>query len=265
MFEYYKITENIYVFYKKNDREEMLSVFEGIEEELNKIDEILNCSLTKPIRVYFTDSMLSVMLHTTTFAKKMIMLLFLPIWYRKAKKYWNYSKGWLMKNNTLNSVVLKTSDGLESTVNVEKGLYKEEYVCKDNKEEQRRVFLHQYIQVLLSDITKPEWLEEGLSYYTMEKYYGSQFLKSETLEMVQDMPESSIEDIIYSGIKGYWMVKYIEEEYPNMIIELLKETKEKDLLSFEEVLFDRLEGVEDKQQLFDKAFNSFTRVNGEVS
>ncbi|PLX19490.1 MAG: hypothetical protein C0601_01685, partial [Candidatus Muiribacterium halophilum] len=240
-------------------------VFEGIEEELKKIDEILDKGLENPIRVYFTDSMLSVMLHTTSFAKKIIMLVFLPIWYRKAKKYWNYSKGWLMKNSIINSIVLKTAEGLESTVNVEKGFSKDEFVCKDTREDQRRVFLHQYIQALLSDINKPEWLEEGLSYYTMEKYYGSQFLKDETLEMVQDMPESSIEDIIFSGIKGYWMVKYIEKEYPNMINELLKETKEKELPSIEKALFERIDGVDDKKQLFEKAYSSLTKENGVLS
>jgi|GEM_PF-3918969 len=253
MFEQFEISQDIMVFYKPADKQEMLQVFEKIKPQLDKIDEILYQNLSTPLRVYFTDSMLSVMFHTTTFGKKIAMFILLPFWYGKAKKYWNYSKGWLMKNNLLNSIVVKNSDGIKKSISMNKVVYKEEFEPKSIVEQQRRVFLHQYVQALLSKTRKPEWLEEGLSYMILEKYYGSSIIKEETLQMVQGLPESSVEDIIFSGIKGYWMIKYIDRNYPDLLDKLLKDIAEGTVESLEESLFSNLDGVDDKKTLFEKA------------
>ena len=92
---------------------------------------------------------------------------------------------------------------------------------------------HELTHAFSSHLRLPAWLNEGLAMVTVDRSLGMRTIREDTLELLRGKEFSGrpptyakqarlkAEAIAYYAILGYWIVQYLEEEYPGFLKRLL--------------------------------------------
>ena len=84
--------------------------------------------------------------------------------------------------------------------------------------------------LLAKFIEIPKWVRLGISSVSIDKFFGYQTVKKKTIAMlinenkpynVNSINVESNNEFAYYYSKGYWTVRYLEEEYPGFLKEVI--------------------------------------------
>jgi hypothetical protein len=93
----------------------------------------------------------------------------------------------------------------------------------------QHVTCHELVHACSAHLRLPPWLNEGIATVTTDHYLGRPTIRRETLDLVRDYapkgPSVSYralsrmqgEAIAYYGVRGYWLVHYLEEQRPGFL------------------------------------------------
>jgi len=171
---------------------------------------------------------------------KVLLVLTFPFWYFRVRKIWPIAGGWEQQFGKRHTIGVKTPQVLEAS---DRSHGAQIFVPESGTEQKvEHITCHELTHAFVSANLLPNWLKEGLSMLAVDYYAGHQTVQQGTLESLKDysgMFNSELERrinirdqeaIIYLYTRGYWVTRYLDEVYPDLLPELLAERKSQDQL-----------------------------------
>jgi hypothetical protein len=100
---------------------------------------------------------------------------------------------------------------------------------KDMKVNVQHVTCHELVHACSAHLRLPTWLNEGIATVTVDRFLARPTIREDTLEFMRDfVPKGAPPTyrqlsrmggraIAYHGIRGYWLVRYLEEKRPGFL------------------------------------------------
>jgi hypothetical protein len=100
---------------------------------------------------------------------------------------------------------------------------------KDMKVNVQHITCHELVHACSAHLRLSTWLNEGIATVTVDRFLGRPTIRQETLEFVgsfvpkaapptyRELSYMGEEAIAYHGMRGYWLVKYLEEIRPGFL------------------------------------------------
>jgi hypothetical protein len=109
---------------------------------------------------------------------------------------------------------------------------------KDMRVNVQHVTCHELVHACSAHLKLPMWLNEGIAVLTVDHYAGRPTIRPETLAFMDDfepkrkppsyreLSRMDLEGIAYHGVRGYWLVRYLEEVHPGFLRHLFSNPQE---------------------------------------
>jgi hypothetical protein len=100
---------------------------------------------------------------------------------------------------------------------------------KDMKVNVQHVTCHELVHACSAHLKLSTWLNEGIATVTTDHFLGRRTIREETLEFMRgflpkaapptyrELSRMDGEAIAYHGVRGYWLVQYLEDERPGFL------------------------------------------------
>jgi len=222
------------LYYKKENNEEIDIIKSNYYKIVNLINKLWGLNQPGVINIYISKSYIKFLLSAFTSYKKIFMGLTLPLWYLKVKKALEHSNALSAKRNDNYSIYIKPiNEHNQSNFSLKTDLFKKE---KALTVKFISALCHAIVHVFISPINTYIWFREGLGIYTANKLIKKETVKNDSLNILkrkkitpirkENLIDIDDENLVYNSVKGYWTVRYLEENYPGF----LKDTfRKKDL------------------------------------
>lgn len=222
---------------KKCKQEEVI-----VRELLDKISPVLQTlwgiKNKGTIQMYLDRSYTLFMLRALPIYKALLLILIFPFWCVDSKRALTSSRGLVYERAgnyyvLLNSI--NTSKAGQSPIE-EKVFYKSASASLAFE----RSVCHILVGIFVSPLTLPHWLKNGFAIFCSDEILDNKYIKNESLTLFQNVVYKEIknyasetnteEAFAYNYVKGYWTVRYLEEEYPGFLKETFKSYKSTDVV-----------------------------------
>lgn len=222
----------------KEYKEEENVVFELFSEITPKLRMLWGIESKGNIQIYLNKSQTLFLLRTLPFYKALLLILTFPLWYVRSKQNIKPSKG-IIRERAGKYFVLLTPIDLNRTKRspLEEKLF---YRYPSPASTFERNACNILVGVFASPIMLPYWLENGFVIFCGDILLDNKFLKNDSLMLFKDIVYEEIvdyssgdvgkEEFAYNYVKGYWTVRYLEEEYPGFLKETFKSYKGTDVV-----------------------------------
>ncbi len=252
--------------YKQEERV-VQKLFDRISYQLQILWGIEN---KRSIRIFICGHYMLYFLKVLPIYKSLLLLLFSPFWYFRVRKKLNSTE--IMFGEKLDGYVvfLKPIKSHKRERLLDKGgIY---YKSDSNLLKFERNACHIMVNVFIAPISLPYWLENGLIIFCSDSVLDNPFLKIESLflftgkvydEIVSFSLQNTNEDKInYNYVKGYWTVRYLEEEHPGFLKETFKSHKGEDVVRMivEKLGLDTIDDEKMWNQLDELLYNHFEHL-----
>jgi hypothetical protein len=106
----------------------------------------------------------------------------------------------------------------------------------------RSLACHELTHAFTAELRLPAWLKEGVAMVAVDRFFDRPTVKRETLETLERMADRNHsrrdrklrvrdpEELVYAYVRGYWLVRYLEETRPGFVGELLSRRSTPSLL-----------------------------------
>jgi hypothetical protein len=118
---------------------------------------------------------------------------------------------------------------------------------KDMKVNVQHVTCHELVHACSAHLRLPMWLNEGIATVTVDRFLGRATIRQETLEFMRgflpkappptyrELSRLGGEAIAYHGMRGYWLVRYLEEAHPGLLRRMLSRLQDATVIEREVV------------------------------
>ena len=218
---------NIAVVYHPDEKDTAELIAAACERaiELSK----KNWGLESPVecRIFVMTSWLGFVFQSAPWSWKILLGATIPFWAFRARRMWPYSAAWTQKYGRKVAIGVKPPHLLEQSDRSigTRILVKEE----DMTVNVQNVTCHELVHACSAHLRLPAWLNEGIAVFTVDQFSGKQTIRQDTLELVRDfLPKAppptyrrlsrmAGDAIAYHGVRGYWLVRYLEERHPGFL------------------------------------------------
>ncbi|MGB2897034.1 MAG: hypothetical protein WBB65_12810 [Anaerolineales bacterium] len=178
-------------------------------------------------RIYVMTSWLGFVFQSAPWPWRILLGATMPLWCFRARRTWPYSAAWTQRYGRRVAIGVKPPRMLaQSDKSIGVRVFVEE---KDMNVNVRQVTCHELVHACSAHLKLPMWLNEGIATVTADRFLGKSTIRPDTLVSVRDhLPKGApptyrelsrmgIEAIAYHTVRGYWLVKYVEEERPGFL------------------------------------------------
>jgi len=178
-------------------------------------------------RIYVMTSWLGFVFQSAPWSWRILLGVTMPFWCFRARRTWPYSAAWTQRYGRRVAIGVKPARLLEqSDRSIEVRMFVEE---KDMKVNMQHVTCHELVHTCSAHLRLPTWLNEGIATVTVDRFFGRPTIRQETLKFMggflpkvapptyRELSRMGIEAIVYHGVRGYWLVRYLEEERPGFL------------------------------------------------
>jgi hypothetical protein len=219
------------LYFDPDEKEAADLIARACEKSARLIYEQWGKSAPQDCRVYVMTSWLHFVFHSAPWPRKVLMALTLPLWAFQTMKLWPYAGGWSRKFGKRWAVGVKPPRLIQlgdSSIG-ERIFMKQENV----RQKVEHVTCHELVHAFTDHLNLPTWMHEGLAMLTVDRYAGAPTVRNDTLDVVAASSQGSspggreplqIDDrdaTIYQYVRGYWLVRYIEEIHPGLLKDML--------------------------------------------
>jgi hypothetical protein len=100
---------------------------------------------------------------------------------------------------------------------------------KDMQVNVQHVTCHELVHACSAHLRLPTWLNEGIATVTVDRFLKRPTIRRETLAFMRgflpkaapptyrELSRMGGEAIAYHGMRGYWLVRYLEENHPGFL------------------------------------------------
>lgn len=166
---------------------------------------------------------------------KVMLAVNYPLWSGRVRRTWPYSAGWTQRYGRRIAIGIKPPRLLEtSDKSVGEHMYMEE---KDPDAKIRHLTCHELIHAASAHLRLPAWLNEGLAAVSVDRFMGKLTIREDSLDLVErTLPKAAPpsyralsrmqgETLAYHAVRGYWIVRLLEEVHPGFLRGILGEPR----------------------------------------
>jgi hypothetical protein len=184
-------------------------------------------------RLYVMTSWRQFIFRSAPWPWKVMLALNYPLWSGRARRTWPYSAGWTQRYGRRIAIGIKPPRLLEaSDKSVGVHMYVEE---KDPVAKVRHLTCHELIHAASAHLRLPAWLNEGLAAVTVDRFMGKATIRKDSLGLLErtrpkgapppyrTLSRMQGETLAYHAVRGYWIVRLLEDTHPGFLRTLLAE------------------------------------------
>jgi hypothetical protein len=219
------------LYYKAVEKAAADQLASATERSLQTISDTWQLTDPGDCRVYLMVSWPSCVFLGAPLGSQLLLGLTLPLWYRDFKMRWTYAGGWSQRYGNRQVVGIKAPRLITVTPDaMGKSLFVKE---EDPEQKFLSIVCHELTHACSAHLVLPSWLNEGMAMVSADRCLGKQTILGSTLELLNakqnggdpadriNMQSQSREQIILLYVRGYWLTRYMVENHPELIQELL--------------------------------------------
>lgn len=222
---------NIKIVFSKNEETTGELAAQACEKVLNIATEDWGLKSPQDCRIYVMTSWPEFIFNSTPLRWKLTLLLTLLLWVPRIRKTWPYSTAWTQRYGNRIAIGIKPSHLIEKSDRKIGSIMSEEE--PDADKHIQNLACHEIIHACSTYLILPMWLNEGIAMLSTDRFSGKPVIRKETLQIVKDhlpkeepmtygnIAKMTTEDITYHDSRGYWIVKYLEENHPGFLKDIL--------------------------------------------
>lgn len=217
------------IFFQNEYTLEKNIIENNYDDILNLIFELWEFNRPAKIDIYIMKSDFKFAIMTHSIVQKLLLITFyLPFWIlfeRETRKKWQAVSHFQRKYPIILLKPIEAYDRLDKSIG--KHIYIDGKIYK--KKDQFLITLCDQLVNICIPPKVPIWINEGISTFTVENFIKKPKYKNESIlllkndcKMIKNVHElSKVSDtcIAYNYAKGYWTVRYLEENYPGFLKE----------------------------------------------
>ncbi len=178
-------------------------------------------------RIYVMTSWWGFVFRSAPWAWRILLGATVPFWCFRARRTWPYSAAWTQRYGRRIAIGVKPPRLLaQSDQRIGVRMFAEE---KDMRVNVQHVTCHELVHACSAHLRLPMWLNEGIATVTVDRFLARPTIRQETLAFMRDfapkLPPPTYrelsrmggEAIAYHGVRGYWLVRYLEEVRPGFL------------------------------------------------
>jgi hypothetical protein len=187
-------------------------------------------------RMYVMTSWLGFVFQSASWHWRVLLGATMPFWCFRARRTWPYSAAWTQRYGRRVAIGVKPPRLLEqSDRSIGVRMFVEE---KDMNVNVQHVTCHELVHACSAHLGLPMWLNEGIATVTVDRFLERPTIREETLEFMQSfLPKAAPptyrelsrmggEAIAYHSMRGYWLVRYLEEKHPGFLKQMFEERQD---------------------------------------
>jgi hypothetical protein len=182
-------------------------------------------------RLYVMTSWRDFVFRSAPWPWKVALALYYPLWSGQVRRMWPISAGWTQRYGRRTAIGIKPPrllDVSDKSVGVHMFVEEKEPIAKI-----RHLACHELTHAASAHLRLPTWLNEGLATVTVDRFLGKVTIRQESLNLLQRVqpkaPPPSYrnlhrfrgETLAYHAVRGYWIVRLLEESHPGFVRSLL--------------------------------------------
>lgn len=197
------------------------------EKAVSLIQESWGLETPEDCRIYVMTSWLGLVFQSAPWHWRILLGATMPFWCFRARRTWPYSAAWTQRYGKRIAIGVKPPRLLEqSDKSIGVRMFVEE---KDMNVNVQHVTCHELVHACSAHLKLPMWLNEGIATVTVDRFLARPTIMKETLDFVKSfLPKGASptyrelsrmggEAIAYHGMRGYWLVRYLEEKCPGFL------------------------------------------------
>ena len=182
-------------------------------------------------RLYVMTSWRDFVFRSAPWPWKAMLALNYPLWSGRVRRTWPISAGWTQRYGRRIAIGLKPPRLLDvSDKSIGVHIYVEE---KDPVAKVRHLTCHELTHAASAHLRLPAWLNEGLAAVSVDRFMGKPTIRDDSLGLLQriqpktappayrSMMRFQAETLAYHAVRGYWIVRYLEQAHPRFVRSLL--------------------------------------------
>lgn len=186
-------------------------------------------------RLYVMTSWRDFVFRSAPWPWRMALALSYPLWSGRVRRMWPISAGWTQRYGRRTAIGIKPPRLLDvSDRSVGVHMFVEE---KDPIVKIRHLACHELTHAASAHLRLPAWLNEGLATVTVDRFLGKATIRQESLNLLQrvqpkttppsyrDLHRFQGETLAYHAVRGYWIVRLLEDTCPGLLRSLLAERR----------------------------------------
>ena len=210
-----------------------------IEAAVRQTQELLRSrwGLEPPVdcAVYIMNSWLQFAFQSAPWRRKLVLLIFFPLWAPNARRLWNQTGGWMMRHGERKAVGVKPIRLIKrGSSEIGDRIFLPE---KDEAETLGRIVSHELTHAFTADLSLPVWLHEGIAMVATDAFLGAPTVRPETaheiarsLAAMQKMGAQvlNLEDVEATArlyLRSYWITRYLSEAHPEALRDLFSQRR----------------------------------------
>jgi hypothetical protein len=191
------------------------------------VQESWGLRLPADCRIYVMSSWWGFFFQSAPWAWRILLAVTIPFWGFRARRTWPYSAAWTQRYGRRVAIGLKPPRLLEqSDKSYSVRIFAEKADMETNLQ---HVTCHELVHACSAELRLPPWLNEGIAVVTVDRFLGKQTIQQESLGLLRDyqpkgspptyreMSRMSARAFPYHAVRGYWIVRYLEEVSPGFL------------------------------------------------
>ncbi len=226
-----KAINGMNIYYDSDEKKAVDQLAQACERSLQTIDKTWNLAAPQDCRVYMMDSWPRCVFLGAPLGSQILLGVTLPLWYRDFKMRWVYAGGWSQRYGTRQVVGIKAPRLITETPDA----MGESLFVKEEDFEQKflSIVCHELTHACSAHLDLPIWFNEGLAMVSVDLCLGKQTVLPGTLDLFNyediggdsadrlNLNTQSREEVILLYVRGYWLTRYMVENNPDLVEQLL--------------------------------------------
>jgi hypothetical protein len=227
--------DGIMVVFDSGEQDTAELISDATAKALRLIQESWGLRSPADCRIYVMTLWWGFIFQSAPWSWRILLALTLPFWCFRARRTWPYSAAWTQRYGRRVAIGIKPPRLLESSdKSIGVHMYVEE---KETKTKLRHLTCHELTHACSAHLKLPAWLNEGLAAVTVDRYLEKQTIRTDTLELVKsftpkarpltyrELARQSGKAFAYHAVRGYWLVRYLEEKRPGLLKRTLSSSR----------------------------------------
>ncbi|MGD8760390.1 MAG: hypothetical protein PVJ07_09080 [Anaerolineales bacterium] len=187
-------------------------------------------------RIYVMTSWLGFVFQSAPWSWRIFLAATMPFWCFRARRTWPYSAAWTQRYGRRVAIGVKPPRLLaQSDRSIGVRMFVEE---KDMRVNVQHVTCHELVHACSAHLRLPMWLNEGIATVTADRFLGRPTIRRDTLEFMRgflpkkpaptyrELSRMGMEAIAYHGVRGYWLVRFLEQQHPGFLRHVLSSPRD---------------------------------------
>ncbi len=221
------------LYFDADERDAAQIIQDACEKSVRLVHELWGLDTPKDCRVYVMTSGLQFIFHSAPWTWRILLGVSFPLWCFRVLRLWKFSAGWTQRYSKRLAVGVKPPR-LIAAANKDIGrqIFTGEW---DRIQKTQHITCHELVHAFTGHLKLPPWLHEGLAMVTVDRLLGEPTIRHDTIETLaqaslrtrpkgyRSLAPGDTNSFVYLFVRGYWIVRYLEDAHPELLRSLLAE------------------------------------------